>query len=412
MRRVVITGLGVISPVGNDVESFWNALLSGTNGIGVLDRFDSSEFAVKIAAQVKDFDPTRYMDPKAAHRFALFTQYALAAAKQAVADSGIDFAAEPDPYRCGCMVTSGVGGVDVVEQEVLRMETKHTTKIIPLCIPKIIVNMAAGAIAIEHNLHGPNFGPVTACASGLHSIGLAYRSIKYGESDVMLAGGAEAPLCPVAVAGFAALHALSTNNDDPAHACRPFDKDRNGFIMGEGGGVVVLEEYERAKARGARIYGEVVGFGETCDAFHMTAPMEGGVASAKAISGSLLEAGLAADAVGYVNAHGTSTPMNDRIETAALKLALGEEAARKVSISSTKSMTGHLLGGAGAIETVACLKVLETGLIPPTINYTTPDPDCDLDYTPNAARERKVDVVLNNALGFGGHNACVAFRKV
>ncbi len=412
MRKVAITGIGVISPVGNDVASFWSGLVSGVNGIGPITRFDASGFPVRIAAEVKNFDAAAYMDPKVAHRSALFTQFALAAAKQAVADSGIDFSAEPDPYRCGCTVSSGVGGIDVTEQEVIRMCEKKTTRVLPLVIPEIIANMAAGSIAVEHHLQGPNYATVTACASGLHSIGQAYRAVKYGEADVMLAGGAEAPVCPISVAGFAALHALSTRNDDPEHASRPFDKDRNGFVMGEGGGVVVLEEMERAKARGARIYGELAGFGETCDAYHMTAPMPDGAASAKAIELAMREAGVTPDQVGYINAHGTSTPMNDRIETLAVKRAFGEDAARKVSVSSTKSMTGHLLGGAGAIETVACVKALETGVIPPTINHFTDDPDCDLDYTFGTARERKLDVVLNNALGFGGHDACIAIRRV
>ena len=333
-------------------------------------------------------------------------------AKMAVADSGIDFAAEPDPYRCGCTVSSGVGGIDVTEAEVLRMERAHTTKVIPFAIPEMIINMAAGTIAQIHGLRGPNFGVVSACATGLHSIGVAFRAIKYGEADVMLAGGTEGPLCRVAVAAFAALHALSTRNDDPEHACRPFDKDRNGFIMSEGGSVLVLEEYERAKARGARIYAEIAGFGETCDAYHMTAPRPDGSAGARAMTDAMREAGVNPEDVGYINAHGTSTQMNDKIETGVIKQALGEDAARKVSISSTKSMTGHLLGGTGALETVVCAKALQTGVIPPTINYATPDPDCDLDYTPNTARERAIGVALNNSLGFGGHNAVVALRRV
>ena len=413
MRRVVITGMGVLSPIGNTLETFWSNAVAGVNGIATIARFPIPEgFPVTIAGELKDFDPARYMDVKTARRSADFTLYAVAAAKMAVDDAGIDFKAEPDPYRCGCTVGSGVGGIEVTEKEVLRMERGKTAKVSPFAIPEMIANMAAGTIAIEHGLRGPNYGVVSACATGLHSIGAALRLIQHGEADVMLAGGAEGPICPIAVASFAALHALSTRNDDPAHACRPFDRDRNGFIMSEGGAVLVLEEYERAKRRGARIYCEVAGFGQTCDAYHMTAPMPDGEAGARAMSAAMAEAGVAPDAVDYINAHGTSTQMNDKVETLVIKKALGEEAARKVSISSTKSMTGHLLGGTGALETVACAKAIETGVVPPTINYTTPDPDCDLDYTPNTARERRVDVALNNSLGFGGHNAVVALRRV
>ena len=413
MRRVVITGMGVLSPIGNSLDTFWNNAVAGVNGIATIAKFPIPEgFPVTIAGELKDFDPARYMDVKTARRSADFTLYAVAAAKMAVDDSGIDFKAEPDPYRCGCTVGSGVGGIEITEKEVLRMERGRTAKVSPFSIPEMIANMAAGTIAIEHGLRGPNYGVVSACATGLHSIGAALRLIQHGEADVMLAGGAEGPICPIAVASFAALHALSTRNDDPAHACRPFDKDRNGFIMSEGGAVLVLEEYERAKRRGARIYCEVAGFGQTCDAYHMTAPMPDGEAGARAMRNAMAEAGVDGAAVDYINAHGTSTPMNDKVETLVIKKALGEEAARKVAISSTKSMTGHLLGGTGALETVACAKAIETGVIPPTINYTTPDPDCDLDYTPNTARERKVDVALNNSLGFGGHNAVVALRRI
>lgn len=412
MRRVAITGMGVISPVGNTLETFWSNLLAGKSGVRAITKFDAAKFPVRIAGEVVDFDPTLYMDAKTARRAAPFTQYAVAAAKMAVADSGIDFKAEPDPYRCGCLVSSGVGGIDVTEAETLRMYRNDTVKVNPFSIPEIIADMASGIVSIEHGLRGPNFGVVSACATGLHSIGLASRMIRHGEADVMLAGGCEAPLCPVAVAGFAALHALSTSNDEPEKASRPFDKDRNGFIMAEGGAVLVLEELERAKARGARIYAELAGFGMTGDAFHMTAPMEGGAAGAKAMEMALADAGVAKDGLQYVNAHGTSTPMNDRIETAAFKLALGEANARKVAISSTKSMTGHLLGGTGALETVVCALAIERGAVPPTINYTTPDPDCDLDYVPNTARELKVDAALNNSLGFGGHNAAAVLKRV
>ncbi|MBQ9727283.1 MAG: beta-ketoacyl-ACP synthase II [Kiritimatiellae bacterium] len=412
MRKVAITGMGAVTPVGNTIETIWSNLLAGKSGVRAITKFDASKFPVRIAGEVDGFDPALYMDPKTARRAALFTQYGVAAAKMAVDDSGIDFKAEPDPYRCGCLVSSGVGGIEVTEAETLRMYRNDSWKVNPFSIPEMIADMAAGIVSIEHGLRGPNFGVVSACATGLHSIGLAMRAIQHGEADVMLAGGCEGPLCPVAVAGFAALHALSTSNDEPEKASRPFDKNRNGFIMAEGGAVLVLEEMERAKARGAKIYAELAGFGMTADAFHMTAPMEGGAAGAKAMQLALAEAGVPAGGLDYVNAHGTSTPMNDKTETAAFKLAFGEDAARKVAISSTKSMTGHLLGGTGALETVVCALAISRGAVPPTINYETPDPDCDLDYVPNVAREMKVETALNNSLGFGGHNACAVLKRV
>lgn len=414
MRRVAITGMGAISPVGNTLETIWSNLLAGKSGVRTITKFDTAKFKfpVTIAGEVDGFDPALYMDPKTARRAALFTQYGVAAAKMAVVDSGIDFKAEPDPYRCGCLVSSGVGGIDITENETLRMYRNESWKVNPFSIPEMIADMAAGIVSIEHGLRGPNFGVVSACATGLHSIGLAMRAIQHGEADVMLAGGCEAPIVPVAVAGFAALHALSTSNEAPEKASRPFDAGRNGFIMAEGGAVLVLEEMERAKARGAKIYAELAGFGMTGDAFHMTAPMEGGAAGAKAMELALAEAGVAKDGVDYVNAHGTSTPMNDKTETAAFKLALGEDNARKTAISSTKSMTGHMLGGTGAFETAVCALAISRGAIPPTINYETPDPECDLDYVPNVAREARVDVALNNSLGFGGHNAAAVLKRV
>ncbi len=414
MRRVAITGIGCVTPVGNDVETVWSNLLAGRSGVRTITRFDTAKFKfpVTIAGTVEGFDPVRYMDPKTARRSALFTQYGVAAAKMAVEDSGIDFKAEPDPYRCGCLVSSGVGGIEVTENETARMYRNESWKVNPFAIPELIADMAAGIVSIEHGLRGPNFGVVSACATGLHSIGMAMRMIRHGDADVMLAGGCEAPVCPVGVAGFAVLHALSTDNAEPEKASRPFDKTRNGFVMAEGGAVLVLEELERAKARGAKIYAELAGFGMTGDAFHMTAPMEGGAAGARAMENALADAGVAAEDLDYVNAHGTSTQMNDRIETAAFKLAFGEETARKVAISSTKSMTGHMLGGTGALETIVCALAISRGAVPPTINYATPDPDCDLDYVPNVAREMKVDVALNNSLGFGGHNACAVLKRI
>ncbi|MGI5867827.1 MAG: beta-ketoacyl-ACP synthase II [Kiritimatiellia bacterium] len=411
MKRTVITGMGVVSPLGSDLDTFWSRLVAGTNGVGKITHFDASNFPVQIAAEVKEFNVNDFIDPKSQRRMDTFTHFAIAASALAVKDSGIDFAAN-DPYRCGCIVSSGVGGIGTTEVEVLRMQERGPTRVSPFCIPQIIVNIASGMVAIEHGLKGPNFAVVSACASGLHSLGSAMRIIERGEADVMLAGGAEAAVSPVSIAGFAALHALSRRNDDPATASRPFDKDRDGFIMGEGGAVLVLEEYEHARKRGARIYAEVTGFGQTCDAFHMTAPADDGQGFTRAMTNAMKEAGVTGDQVDYVNAHGTSTPLNDRIETAAIKAAFGEEAARRVMVSSSKSMTGHMLGAAGAIESVVCALAIHNGVVPPTINYTTPDPDCDLDYVPNTAREAKVDVCVNNSLGFGGHNACAIFKRV
>ena len=414
MRRVAITGMGAVSPVGNTIETVWSNLLAGKSGVRTITKFDTSsfKFPVTIAGEVDGFDPALYMDVKTARRAALFTQYGVAAAKMAVEDSGIDFKAEPDPYRCGCLVSSGVGGIEVTEHETARMYRNESWKVNPFSIPELIADMASGIVSIEFGLRGPNFGVVSACATGLHSVGLSMRAIQHGDADVMLAGGCEGPITGVAVAGFAALHALSTDNDKPEKASRPFDKNRNGFVMAEGGAVLVLEEMERAKARGAKIYAELAGFGMTGDAHHMTAPMEGGEAGARAMQLAMAEAGVPADGLDYINAHGTSTQMNDKTETAAFKLALGEDNARKVAISSTKSMTGHLLGGTGALETVVCALAVSRGAVPPTINYETPDPDCDLDYVPNVAREMKVDVALNNSLGFGGHNACAVLKRV
>ena len=411
MHRTVITGMGVVSPLGSDLGTFWSRLVAGTNGIGKITHFDASNFPVQIAGEVKDFNVDAFIDPKAQRRMDQFTHYAIAASAMAVKDSGIDFAAN-DPYRCGCIVSSGVGGIATTEAEVLKMKEKGPTRVSPFCIPQIIVNIASGMVAIEHGLKGPNYAVVSACASGLHSIGNAMRIIERGEADVMLAGGAEAAVSPISIAGFAALHALSRRNDDPAAASRPFDKDRDGFIMGEGGAVLVLEEYEHARKRGARIYAEVSGFGQTCDAFHMTAPADDGQGFARAMGNAMKEAGVTGAQVDYINAHGTSTPLNDRIETAAIKAAFGDEAARRVMISSSKSMTGHMLGAAGAIESIVCALAIHNGVVPPTINFTTPDPGCGLDYVPNTGRETKVEVCANNSLGFGGHNTCAIFKKI
>ncbi|MCL1909808.1 MAG: beta-ketoacyl-ACP synthase II [Kiritimatiellaeota bacterium] len=410
MKRVVITGMGVVSPLGSTLESFWSACVAGENGVGKITRFDASNFPVQIAAEVKGFDVNAFIEPKAQRRMDAFTQFAIGASAMAVGDSGLDFSKE-DPFRCGVIISSGVGGITTTENEVLKMKEKGPKFVSPFCIPQIIVNIASGMVAIEHGLKGPNYAVISACASGLHSIGDAARIIQRGEADIMLAGGTEAAVSPISIAGFAALHALSRRNDDPAHASRPFDKDRDGFVMGEGAAVLILEDYEHAAARGARIYAEVAGFGQTCDAFHMTAPSETAEGSTRAILNALADAQLPPSSVSYINAHGTSTPMNDPLETKAIKDSLGEDTARRVMISSTKSMTGHMLGAAGAIESVVCAMAIKTGVVPPTINYATPDPACDLDYVPNAAREAKVEVCLNNSLGFGGHNGTLVFRK-
>ena len=412
MRKVVITGMGVVSPLGCDINVFADRLATGFNGIGPITRFDvSGDFPINIAAEVRDFDIDTFFDAKEQHRNDRYALLGIAAARLAVRDSGIDWNAET-PERNGCFFSSGVGGLETVAEQVNVLRDRGARRMSPLTIPSIITNMASGLIAIEHHLEGPNFCISSACASSLHAIGEAMRVLQRGEADVMIAGGAEAAVIPVGVGAFAAMHALSRRNDDPTHACRPFDKDRDGFIMGEGGAALVLEEYEHAKARGARIYAEVAGFGMSCDAHHMTAPRPDGAAGARAMAAALAEAGVGTDRLSYINAHGTSTPMNDKTETVIFKKVLGETDAHRVAMSSTKSMTGHLLGAAGALETAACIVAMQRGFVPPTINYTTPDPECDLDCTPNAAREMPVDTVLNNSLGFGGHNACVVLKKV
>ena len=411
MRRVVVTGLGVVSPVGCGVEPFWQGLASGRNGIARIDRFDSTDYVVQSAGQVRDLNADDYVAPKEQRRMDRFSIYAVSAASMALRDSGVDLGAL-DPARGGVMVTSGFGGLESVEAENLTMFEKGPRRVSPLSIPSMIVNMPSGQIAIQHQLKGPNLAVVTACASSLHAIGLAARLIRYGDADLMIAGGSEAALTKLGIASFAAMRALSTRNDSPETACRPFDRDRDGFVMGEGAGVLVLEEYEAAKRRGARIYAEVAGFGMSADANHITAPCEDGDGARRAMCLALSDAKLNPEDVGYVNAHGTSTPLNDKIETLAIKRAFGEVQARRLMVSSTKSMTGHMLGAAGGVESIACVKALETGVVPPTINYLTPDPECDLDYVPNTAREVRFRAVLNNAFGFGGHNGCIAFTRV
>ncbi len=409
-RRVVVTGLGVVSPLGCDVNVFWQRLCTGVSGIGKITRFDASAMATQIAGEVKEFEIDKFIPKKEQRRMDPFCHYAVAAAKLAVQDSGLQMSVE-DPHRVGCMVGSGVGGLITMEDQHTILMQKGPDRCSPFMIPQMIVNMASGLVAIEHGMKGPNFCVVSACASGAHSIGEAARKIQHGDADVMVAGGAEAVVCALGIAGFSAMRAMSTRNDDPGKACRPFDKDRDGFIMGEGAGIVVIEDYEHAVKRGAKIYCEMAGYGATCDANHITAPAPGGEGAARAMQNAIRDAGMTPDMIDYVNAHGTSTPLNDKNETAAIKSALGEQA-KKVMVSSTKSMTGHLLGAAGGIETVICALAIKHGVVPPTINYTTPDPDCDLDYVPNVAREFKVRACLNNSLGFGGHNSSLLLKAL
>ena len=412
MRKAVITGIGVVSPIGSTLEDFWDGLKSGTSGIGKIDCFDASEFSVQIAAQVKGFNCEDFVSRKEQRRMDKYCQYALAAARMAMDDADI---AEGDytPELMGSLVGSGVGGIMTMETQSAILANKGPSRVSPFTIPQMISNMASGLVAIQHNLKGPNYCVVSACATAAHSIGEAARIIERGDADVMLGGGAEASVTPISIAGFASMKALtSTHNDDPTKGSCPFDAGRDGFVMGEGSAVVVVEEKEAAIKRGAQIYGEIAGFGMTCDAFHMTAPAETGEGAARAMKAAMKDAGVNPEDVDYINAHGTSTPLNDKIETRAIKGALGEEVARKVMISSSKSMTGHLLGAAAGVETAACLMAMKHGVVPPTINYETPDPDCDLDYVPNEAREAEVSVTLNNSLGFGGHNACLCFKKV
>ncbi len=412
MRRVVITGMGVVSPLGCTLDSFWERATSGYSAPGMIDRFDVSEYACRIAAQILDFDCDEYIPKKEQRRMDRFTRYAVSAAQLAMTDSGLNMG-EAVAERCGAIVGSGIGGLETLETQHTQLLKRGPRRSSPFQIPMMIVNIAPGLIAIEHGLKGPNYAAVSACASAAHAMGDAFHTIRRGDADVMVSGGAEAPITTLSIGGFSAMRALSTRNDDPSHASRPFDADRDGFVMGEGAAILVLEELEHARARNARIYGEMVGYGASCDAFHMTAPVMTGEGAARAMRMAMDCGGISPEEVTYVNAHGTSTPLNDPIETRAIKQSLGEEQARKVMISSTKSMHGHLMGAAAGVESIVCLKTISTGVVAPTINYVTPDPECDLDYTPNEAREvDSVGVCLNNSLGFGGHNACLAFRPI
>ena len=409
MERVVITGMGAITPVGNDVQTFWESLKAGKCGIGPITKFDVSDYKVKLAAEVKGFDVTQYVDKREARRMDLNCQFALAAAQQAVDQAGLT-EGNFDPYRTGVIYGSGVGGLAVAEEEIPKLNAKGPGRVSPLCIPEMIANMAAAYISMRFGFKGENFCPVSACATANHSIGEAMRAIRHGYQDIVLCGGTENGIIPIALAGFSNMKALHTG-DDPSCASIPFDARRSGFVMGEGAGCLVLESLTHAQARGATILAEVAGYGASGDAYHITSPAPEGDAAARAIRGAIEDAGLTPADVDYINAHGTSTPLNEKYETIAIKKAFGD-AAYKVKVSSTKSMTGHLLGGAAAVEAIACVMAIRDGIIPPTIGYQEPDPECDLDITPNKAVEMPVNVAISNSLGFGGHNACILFKKV
>ena len=407
-RRVVVTGLGIISPVGNSIAEAWDTLVAGKSGIARITRFDPTPFAAHMAGEVKGFDVEQYLNAKEARRMDVFIQYGMAAGIQAMRDSGLEVT-EANAERIGVNIGSGIGGLPLIEETHALLAESGPRKISPFFIPGSIINMISGNLSILYGIKGPNLAVVTACTTGLHAIGLSARMIEHGDADVMIAGGAESAVSPLGVGGFAAARALSTRNDDPATASRPWDRDRDGFVLGEGAGVMVLEEYEHAKARGAKIYAEVAGFGMSGDAYHMTAPSTDG--PKRSMQNALRDAGINADQIQYINAHGTSTPLGDKNETDAIKLALGD-AAYKTVVNSTKSMTGHLLGGAGGVESIFTALAVYHQVSPPTINLATPDPECDLDYCANAAREMKIDAALKNNFGFGGTNGSLVFRRV
>ena len=409
-RRVVVTGLGIVSPVGNSVDEAWGNLVAGHSGIARITRFDASAFSVQIAGEVRNFDLGKYLTPKDARRMDTFIHYGLAAAIDAFKDSGL-IVTDANRERIGVNIGSGIGGLPMIEETHKTYLEQGPRKISPFFIPATIINMISGHLSILYGLQGPNVAMVTACTTGTHAIGEAGRMIEYGDADVMIAGGAESCICPLAVGGFAAARALSSRNDDPATASRPWDKGRDGFVLGEGAGILVLEEYEHAKARGARIYCELIGYGKSADANHMTAPIEDGSGAARCMNNAMKNAGLNPDQVDYINAHGTSTPLGDLAETKAVKLSLGAHAG-KVMVSSSKSMTGHLLGAAGGIEAVFSVQAIADQVVPPTINLNEPDEGCDLDYVPNTAREARVKVALSNSFGFGGTNGTIIFGKI
>ena len=409
-RRVVITGLGIVSPIGNGKDNYWQALQSGRSGVTEITSFDVSAYTSRIAGVVQNFDLTPYMSKKDIKRSDRFTQFAVVAARMAFEDSGLD-SATMDPYRAGSIIGSGIGGIHTIEKEHQVLIKDGPSRVSPFFIPMIIVNMASGMAGINLGLKGPNSCSVTACASGNHCIGEALRIIQHGYAEIMFAGGSEAAISPMGIGGFCAARALSTRNDDPKKASRPFDAQRNGFVMAEGSGIILLEEYEHAKQRGAEIYAEVIGYGMSCDAYHMTAPNPNGEGAIRCMQETLKDASINPEDVAYINAHGTSTMLNDAMETKAIKAVFGERA-KKIAISSTKSMTGHMLGAAGGAELAATVLSLSNNLVAPTINYEYPDPNCDLDYVPNKAREVEIDIAISNSFGFGGHNATIAIKKI
>ncbi|MCC6451828.1 MAG: beta-ketoacyl-ACP synthase II [Acidobacteria bacterium] len=408
-RRVVVTGLGLVTAVGNDVPTTWQSLLDGKSGADYIKKFDATNFSVKFACEVKDFDPLSFLDKKEARRMGAFTHFALAAADEAVKNSGLVID-ESNAEMVGTYISSGIGDFWAIEREHEKLLTSGPDRVSPFFIVSAIVNLASGNVSIRHGAKGPNSATATACSAGAHAIGDSFRLIERGDADAMICGGAESAITPMSVAGFASMRALSTRNDDPKTASRPFDLERDGFVIGEGAGILILEELEFAKKRGANILGEIVGYGMSGDAFHVTMPDETGSGAIAVMQRALKDAGISPDSIDYINAHGTSTPYNDKFETLAIKKVFGERA-YKIPVSSTKSMTGHALGAAGGLEAVFSVKVLNENVVPPTINYMTPDPDCDLDYVPNEAREHSAEYVLSNNFGFGGTNACLIFKK-
>ena len=409
-RRVAVTGVGLVSPLGIGNDDNWRAIVAGRSGVGPITRFDASAFACRIAGEVKGFDPSLYVEKKEIKKMDTFIHYAMAAAQFAMADSGLPVR-DDNRERIAVVIGSGIGGLPIIEETQKRYLQSGPRVISPFFITALIANEAAGNVSIRYGLKGPNLSTVTACTTGAHAVGEAYRMIQYGDADAAIAGGTESVITPLAVGGFAVMRALSTRNDDPEHASRPWDRDRDGFVMGEGAGLVILEEMEAAKKRGARIYAELVGYGLSGDAYHIAAPSEDGDGPARVMKNALADAEIAPERIGYINAHGTSTPMGDKVETIAIKMVFGDHA-YKVAVSSTKSSTGHLLGAAGGLETGIVALALHHGVLPPTINYETPDPECDLDYVPNVAREEKVEYALSNSFGFGGTNGCLVLKAV
>ncbi len=409
-RRVVVTGMGMVSPLGNNMASSWDGIVNGRSGIGQVTGFDASTFTTRIAGEVRDFDPASFLPPKDAKKMDSFIHYGMAASLMALDDSGLEIT-EANAERVGALIGAGIGGILGIEEQTAKFLEGGVRKISPFYIPSTIINMLPGHLSIMKGLKGPNFSAVSACATSNHSIGMAMRMIQHGDADVMVAGGAERGSSPTSMGGFCAMKAMSTRNDDPTHASRPWDKERDGFVLGDGAGILVLEEYESAKARGARIYAELAGFGATSDAYHMTAPSESGEGAARCMGMALRDAGINPDQVDYLNAHGTSTPLGDLAETLAMKRALGDHA-YKTMVSSTKSMTGHLLGAAGGVEAIFSVLAIHHGIIPPTINLFEPGEGCDLDYVPNVAREKKIDVAMSNGFGFGGTNGTLVFKRV